>query len=106
MERTRHEVAACDVKVDELQRELEELERRTEAAAGGVAGAMGAKPPEDREYLYLNDRLEKALISLDGVETHGMDDLRALRKGAVKRIQSLLQRGDLAKAAAASVRMR
>lgn len=93
------ELAACNATVDELEKEMEVLERRTQNEA---------TPPDDKEYLYLNDKLEKALISLDGVETHGMGDLRALRKGAVKRIQMIINRGDAAKetagASALSVR--
>jgi hypothetical protein len=56
------ELAACNATVDELEKEMEVLERRTQNEA---------TPPDDKEYLYLNDKLEKALISLDGVETHG-----------------------------------
>ena len=100
VERTKSDVAACEAKVNDLQRELQDLERRTNACSG-VAGAIGGTtPPKEQEYLYMSDRLEKTLISLDGVETHGMEDLRALRKAAVRRIQALLQRADAAKAAA------
>jgi len=44
------------------------------------------------------------LISLDGVDTNGEDDLRALRKGAVRRIQALMERGDAARARADAAR--
>jgi hypothetical protein len=91
VKKTKNEVAVCNATVDALEKEMKELEWRTNA--------------EDKEYLYLNDKLEKALTSLDGVETHGMDDLRALRKGAVKRIQMIIDRGDAAKAAAPASRM-
>ena len=88
-----------------MERELGELERATErAAAGGVASAMGAAVPKDVAFLHLGDRLEKALISLDGVDTNGEDDLRALRKGAVRRIQALMERGDAARARADAAR--
>ena len=90
---------------DALERELGELERATERAVqGGVASAMGAAVPKDVAFLHLGDRLEKALISLDGVDTGGEDDLRALRKGAVRRIQALMERGDAARARAAGAR--
>ncbi len=104
-ERCRAEVDACARAADALERELGELERATErAAVGGVASAMGAAVPEDVAFLHLGDRLEKALISLDGVDTNGEDDLRALRKGAVRRIQALMERGDAARARAAGAR--
>ena len=104
-ERCRAEVDAHASAADALERELSELERATErAAVGGVASAMGAAVPKDVAFLHLGDRLEKALISLDGVDTHGEDDLRALRKGAVRRIQALMERGDAARARAAGAR--
>lgn len=104
-ERCRSEVDACVRLADSMERELGELERATErAAAGGVASAMGAAVPKDVAFLHLGDRLEKALISLDGVDTNGDDDLRALRKGAVRRIQALMERGDAARARADAAR--
>ena len=104
-ERCRSEVDACVRLADSMERELGELERATErAAAGGVASAMGAAVPKDVAFLHLGDRLEKALISLDGVDTNGEDDLRALRKGAVRRIQALMERGDAARARADAAR--
>ena len=71
-DRCRADVAACMSTVDSLEQELGELERATEkAAAGGVAASMGATCPNDTTFLHLGDRLEKALISLDGVDTAG-----------------------------------
>ena len=104
-ERCRAEVDTAVRAADALERELGELERATERAVqGGVASAMGAAVPKDVAFLHLGDRLEKALISLDGVDTGGEDDLRALRKGAVRRIQALMERGDAARARAAGSR--
>lgn len=104
-ERCRAEVDTAVRAADALERELGELERATERAVqGGVASAMGAAVPKDVAFLHLGDRLEKALISLDGVDTGGEDDLRALRKGAVRRIQALMERGDAARARAAGAR--
>lgn len=104
-DRCRADVAACMSTVDSLEQELGELERATEkAAAGGVAASMGATCPKDTTFLHLGDCLEKALISLDGVDTAGEDELRALRKGAVRRIQALIERGDAARARAEAAR--
>lgn len=104
-DRCRADVAACMSTVESLEQELGELERATEkAAAGGVAASMGATCPKDTTFLHLGDRLEKALISLDGVDTAGEDELRALRKGAVRRIQALIERGDAARARAEAAR--
>ena len=104
-DRCRADVAACMSTVDSLEQELGELERVTETvAAGGVAASMGATCPKDTTFLHLGDRLEKALISLDGVDTAGEDELRALRKGAVRRIQALIERGDAARARAEAAR--
>jgi hypothetical protein len=47
---------------------------------GEAAAGAGASPPQPKEFMSLNNLLEKQLISLDGVETHGLDALRALRK--------------------------
>ena len=104
-DRCRADVAACMSTVESLEQELGELERATEkAAAGGVAASMGATCSKDTTFLHLGDRLEKALISLDGVDTAGEDELRALRKGAVRRIQALIERGDAARARAEAAR--
>ena len=104
-DRCRADVAACMSTVDSLEQELGELERATEkAAAGGVAASMGATCPKDTTFLHLGDRLEKALILLDEVDTAGEDELRALRKGAVRRIQALIERGDATRARAEAAR--
>ena len=104
-DRCRADVAACMSTVDSLEQELGELDRATEkAAAGGVAASMGATCPKDTTFLHLGDRLEKALILLDEVDTAGEDELRALRKGAVRRIQALIERGDAARARAEAAR--
>ena len=64
-------VSATEAKLCALEEEVAAAERRA-AAASGVAGAMDpTPPPDDRTFLYLADRLEKAMVTLDGVDASG-----------------------------------
>ena len=100
--------------VDVLERDLEVLEQRVrdgESAASTLRGYVGQKAEldantcDDSEFLVFADRCEKAIIQLDEVLTHGDEQLRANRKALVTRIQSLLRRGDEARAKNAVIRL-
>ena len=97
-------VSATEAKLCALEEEVAAAERRA-AAASGVAGAMDpTPPPDDRTFLYLADRLEKAMVMLDGVDASGDEGVRAARKAAVRFAQALLRRTDDAREGAAHAR--
>ena len=97
-------MSATEAKLCALEEEVAAAERRA-AAASGVAGAMDpTPPPDDRTFLYLADRLEKAMVTLDGVDASGDEGVRAARKAAVRFAQALLRRTDDAREGAARAR--
>ena len=97
-------MSATEAKLCALEEEVAAAERRA-AAASGVAGAMDpTPPPDDRAFLYLADRLEKAMVTLDGVDASGDEGVRAARKAAVRFAQALLRRTDDAREGAARAR--
>lgn len=97
-------LAATNAQLRALEEEVAAAERRV-AAASGVAGAMDpTPPPDDQTFLYLADRLEKAMVSLDGVDAAGDEEVRAARKAEVRFAQALLRRTDDAREGAARAR--
>jgi hypothetical protein len=66
VEKAKYEVAVCNATVDGLETQMEELERRTNANAAEEQVGLRLKLPEDKEFMYLNNKLEKALTSLVG----------------------------------------
>jgi BCL2-associated athanogene 3 len=48
----------------------------------------------DKEYLYLDDMLTKHLISLDGIDTAGREEIRQLRKDSIAFVNKCLSRLD------------
>jgi hypothetical protein len=48
----------------------------------------------DKEYLYLDDMLTKQLISLDGIDTAGREEIRQLRKDSIAFVNQCLSRLD------------
>lgn len=100
----RASLAETNARLRALEEEVAAAERRV-AAASGVAGAMDpTPPPDDRTFLYLADRLEKAMVSLDGVDAAGDEEVRAARKAEVRFAQALLRRTDDARDGAARAR--
>ena len=45
---------------------------------------------KDKEYLYLDEMLTRHLLSLDGVDTCGKDELRSMRKESIRTINRCL----------------
>ncbi len=75
----------------EQKRTLEELEKVKAEVASLVAKIdcfEGDK--KSKEYLYLDEMLTRQLLSLDGVETHGKENIRQMRKEAIKTINRCL----------------
>lgn len=100
----RASLAAAYAQLRALEEEVASAERRV-AAASGVAGAMDpTPPPDDRTFLYLADRLEKVMVTLDGVDASGDGEVRAARKAEVRFAQALLRRTDDAREGAARAR--
>ena len=48
----------------------------------------------DKEYLYLDDMLTKQLITLDGIDTAGREEIRQLRKDSIAFVNSCLSQLD------------
>ena len=67
--------------IQKVQKEVAELAKR-------IAAFEGDK--KDKEYLYLDEMLTRHMLSLDGVETNGDDELRRLRKDSIRSINSCL----------------
>ena len=67
--------------IQKVQKEVAELAKR-------IAAFEGDK--KDKEYLYLDEMLTRHMLSLDGVETNGNDELRKLRKDSIRSINSCL----------------
>jgi hypothetical protein len=44
----------------------------------------------DKEYLYLDEMLTRHMITLDSIEAAGRDDIRQLRKDAIRSINRCL----------------
>jgi len=46
---------------------------------------------KNKEYLYLDDMLTKLLISLDGIDADGRNDIKQMRKESVKKVDDYLK---------------
>ncbi|GAA6007351.1 hypothetical protein JCM11491_003098 [Sporobolomyces phaffii] len=76
---------------------VEQKKERADAAAAGEAEAKPAGPPP-RILLYLSEILLQGLLKLDSIEIpSGYENARKERKEAVKQVQDVLDRVDLAK---------
>lgn len=72
---------------------LEEVRRAVEGLAAQIEAFTGCKG--DKEYLYLDEMLTRHMLSLDGIDTGGRDDIRGLRKEAIRSINRCLSLLDL-----------
>eukprot|EP00096_Caligus_rogercresseyi_P008393 TRINITY_DN2710_c0_g2_i1.p1 TRINITY_DN2710_c0_g2~~TRINITY_DN2710_c0_g2_i1.p1 ORF type:complete len:448 (+),score=131.78 TRINITY_DN2710_c0_g2_i1:499-1842(+) len=68
-------------KVKSIQNNLAEITRRIE-------GFKGSK--KDKEYLYLDEMLTRHLLSLDGIDSGGKEDIRKARKESIKSVNRCL----------------
>ena len=66
-------------KIDQIRANNEEIMKR-------VDNFKGTK--KDRDFLYLDEMLTRALISLDDIDPDGKDDVRQARKALIKDINS------------------
>lgn len=55
-----------------------------------VEGFKGTK--KDREFLYLDEMLTRALLQLDNVDPDGCDQVRQARRGVIKDINSAISK--------------
>merc|ERR1719158_313652 len=60
-----------------------------------ICEAFQARPAGFRNNLYVVDRLEKLMFSLDAVETYGSPFVRAFRKGVVNQAQTGISFADV-----------
>jgi hypothetical protein len=77
--------------IDAVMDDVDALEREVNDAARG-ASERGVF--EKTHHAGLSNRLEKALIALDGVDAMGDDQIRAMRKSIVRRVNSLCEAVD------------
>jgi hypothetical protein len=68
-------------KLKSVETELALLEARIEAFSGGV---------KDKEYIYIDEMLTKALLTLDAIDSEGVIEIKNSRKQLVNRVQSLV----------------
>jgi|EP00982_Pelagococcus_subviridis_P013482 hypothetical protein len=84
--------AAAFRAVDGVTDDVDALEREVNDAAR-AASESGL---EEKTHAGLNNRLEKALLALDGVDAMGNDEIRAVRKSLVGRVNGLCEALDMA----------
>ncbi|CAB3376450.1 Hypothetical predicted protein [Cloeon dipterum] len=65
-------VAAVQKDVDALMREIEEFSGQSKS---------------DKQYIFLDEMLTRNLIKLDDIDTNGKDEIRKVRKEAIRSIQ-------------------
>ncbi|CAB4061813.1 unnamed protein product [Lepeophtheirus salmonis] len=65
-------------KVKSIQGNLAEITRRIEEFKGSK---------RDKEYLYLDEMLTRHLLSLDGIDSGGKEEIRKIRKESIKQVQ-------------------
>ncbi len=73
-----------EVAVTKMQKVKDEVAQLMER----ISNFKGDK--KDKEYLYLDEMLTRHLLSLDGVDTCGKDDIRQMRKESIKTINRCL----------------
>ena len=67
-----------------------------EREVNDAARAASESGLEEKTHAGLNNRLEKALLALDGVDAMGNDEIRAVRKSLVGRVNGLCEALDMA----------
>lgn len=68
-------------KLKENEDSLDSLKLRIDAFSGTA---------KDKEYLYIDEMLTKVLLSLDAIETDGIEEIRNARKKIVRCVQELV----------------
>uniref|UniRef100_A0A0K2UPK7 BAG domain-containing protein n=2 Tax=Lepeophtheirus salmonis TaxID=72036 RepID=A0A0K2UPK7_LEPSM len=68
-------------KVKSIQGNLAEITRRIEEFKGSK---------RDKEYLYLDEMLTRHLLSLDGIDSGGKEEIRKIRKESIKSVNLCL----------------
>ena len=79
--------------LEKVRQAVKELTSRIEAFKGDK---------KDKEYLFLDEMLTRHMLSLDGIEANGRDDIRQMRKEAIKSINRCLSQLDHNSSAAAA----
>ena len=78
---------------EKVRQAVKELTSRIEAFKGDK---------KDKEYLFLDEMLTRHMLSLDCIEANGRDDIRQMRKEAIKSINRCLSQLDHNSSAAAA----
>lgn len=81
-----------------ITKKIEEEEEEQQPIVEDTPRTIPYKETTKYRYLYLNECLLKLLMSLDGVEPNGIEDIRAQRKAAIKEVQVQCKRLDAIKA--------
>ena len=75
-------------KEEMVQGQIEKVQTQVAELAARIAAFRGDK--KDKEYLYLDEMLTRHMLSLDGVETNGNEELRKMRKESIRSINRCL----------------
>ena len=77
--------ASLDI-IDGIRRDAEEFHAKIESFVSSK---------ESKDYKYLEEMMERNLLKLDNIDTHGVDEVRLKRKETVKFIQECLDQLEL-----------
>lgn len=72
---------------------MQSILREAEETQAKVNAFNGCKT--DKEYIYLEEMLTRLLIKLDNIESEGKDEIRNVRRQAVKTVQSSIDQLEL-----------
>ena len=70
-------------KISEVQKSVDEYKAE-------VSQYKGGKGKKDRQFLYLDEMLTRALLKLDDIDPDGRDDVRQARRALIKDINSTI----------------
>jgi lipopolysaccharide biosynthesis regulator YciM len=72
--------------LEEIYKEAEDLEQKVNVFTGSK---------QDHEYRYMEEMLTRLIIKLDNIDSAGKDEIRRVRRKAVKTVQATLDHLEL-----------
>ena len=73
--------------------QLEQIYAEAESLEHKVNVFSGRK--KDKEYMYMEEMLTRLIIKLDNIDSEGKDEIRSIRRKAVKTVQATLDHLEL-----------
>jgi len=77
---------------------IEQIAAKANELKSTVEQFIGNK--SDKQYIYLEEMLTQLLIKLDKIDSDGQDNIRTMRKNAVRTVQMTIDQLELKAAAA------